>query len=97
MQRGSRQGEAQAVGRSLETIVGRLKIAGRLLLWSWYWVPLVVVYSSLWCLAWIGDKAYDGMNWINDVRWAPYKSPPNPGVHPSGGASPAVGNTLCSR
>lgn len=50
---------------SVKRLVRSLQAAKRLILWSWYWVPMCIAYIVLRGVSWIGDKAYTGAEWIN--------------------------------
>lgn len=63
----------------LQPVVGRMRIAVRLILWAWYWLPLLIAYCLLWAISWAGDLASEGMIKINKMkaRWEPYGSTAN--------------------
>jgi hypothetical protein len=48
-----------------QPIARRFRAGVRLLIWSWYWIPMCFVYFVLQGISWLGDKAYDGAEWIN--------------------------------
>lgn len=37
-----------------------------LLLWSWFWIPALLVYAALRALSLLGDWSYRAAEWLND-------------------------------
>lgn len=70
----------------LQPVVGRWKIAYRLLLWSWLLIPLILAYAFLCVVAWFGEKAEHGKARLYSRvdKWNPY--PANPTAHAPSGA-----------
>jgi len=73
---------AQVSGVPLQPVVGRWKIAYRLLRWSWLLIPLILSYAFLCVVAWAGEKAENGKARLSSRvdKWNPY--PPNAANEP---------------
>lgn len=58
----------------LQPVVGRWKIAYRLLLWSWLLIPLILAYAFLCLVAWAGERAEHGKARLYSRvdKWNPY-------------------------
>ena len=67
----------------LQPVVGRWKIAYRLLLWSWLLIPLILAYAFLCLVAWAGERADHGKARLFSRvdKWNPY--PANTVVYPN--------------